>query len=77
MTIFVVVLVAIVGYIGLCLVSPERNCRWCRGAGLKSVRRMKFCRHCGGSGKRFRLGAQLLHRGATSGIRYLQDRGDE
>ena len=60
MTRLIVVLALLGLYALLVLVAPMRGCRAC-------VRyRGRPCPRCGGTGRRFRLGAQLIHRGAVT-----------
>jgi hypothetical protein len=47
----------------LLLVAPLRACRSC------ARHRGRPCPRCGGSGRRFRLGAQIIHRGAVTARR--------
>jgi DnaJ-class molecular chaperone len=68
-----IALAAIAGYALFLLVKPEKTCRSCRGWGAKG-RRRSYCTRCGGTGKRFRLGARLVHRGAAEAYRYARKR---
>ena len=73
MTQVLIALAAIAGYALFLLVKPEKTCRSCRGWGAKG-RRRSYCTRCGGTGKRFRLGARLVHRGAAEAYRYARKR---
>ena len=42
--------------------------------GARKGRRRSYCTRCGGTGKRFRLGARLVHRGAAAAYRYARTR---
>jgi DnaJ-class molecular chaperone len=64
---------ALAGYAVFLLVKPEKTCRSCRGWGAKG-RRRSYCTRCGGTGKRFRLGARLVHRAAAEAYRYARTR---
>jgi len=55
------------------LARPTRTCRSCSGWGAKG-RRRSYCTRCGGTGRRFRLGARLVHRGAAGAYRYARTR---
>jgi DnaJ-class molecular chaperone len=61
------------GYAVFLLIRPTRTCRSCGGWGAKG-RRRAACHRCGGTGRRFRLGARLVHRGAAEGHRYIRNR---
>jgi DnaJ-class molecular chaperone len=67
------ILGATAGYALFLLVKPEKTCRSCRGWGAKG-RRRSACTRCGGTGKRFRPGARLVHRGAAEAYRYARKR---
>ena len=73
MTQVLIVLALIAGYAVFLLARPEKTCRSCRGWGAKG-RRRSYCTRCGGTGKRFRLGARLVHRGAAEAYRYARKR---
>ena len=73
MTQVLLVLGVTAGYALFLLVRPEKTCRSCRGWGAKG-RRRSYCTRCGGTGKRFRLGARLVHRGAAEAYRYARRR---
>ena len=73
MTQVLLVLGVTAGYALFLLVRPEKTCRSCRGWGAKG-RRRSYCTRCGGTGKRFRLGARLVHRGAAEAYRYARKR---
>jgi hypothetical protein len=68
-----IALAGIAGYALFLLVRPGKTCRSCRGWGAKG-RRRSYCTRCGGTGKRFRLGARLVHRGAAEAYRYARKR---
>jgi DnaJ-class molecular chaperone len=73
MTQVLLVLGAAAGYSLFLLARPMKTCRSCRGWGAKG-RRRSFCARCGGTGKTFRLGARLVHRGAAAAYRYARNR---
>lgn len=56
------------GYALLVLVFPVRACRSC------GRYRGRPCPRCGGTGRRFRLGARLVHRGAVQARRQARRR---
>ncbi|HZR53621.1 MAG TPA: hypothetical protein VFB06_29455 [Streptosporangiaceae bacterium] len=58
-----IVLVLVTAYGLFVLVFPDRPCR-CAGR----------CRRCKGTGRRFRLGARLVHRGVVKGYREARRR---
>jgi len=68
-----IVLAALAGYALFLLIKPERACRRCSGWGARGKRRT-YCTRCAGTGKRFRLGARLVHRGAAEAYRYARRR---
>jgi DnaJ-class molecular chaperone len=68
-----IVLALLAGYALFLLIKPEKTCRPCRGWGAKG-RRRSACTRCGGTGKRFRLGARLVHRAAAEAYRYARKR---
>lgn len=73
MTQVLLALGATAGYALFLLARPAKTCRSCRGWGAKG-RRRSYCTRCGGTGKRFRLGARLVHRGAAEACRYARKR---
>lgn len=74
MTHILQVLAALTGYAGFLLIRPDKPCRKCQGWGAHTRRRGRTsCSRCQGTGRRFRLGARLVHRGAALAIRrYLE-----
>lgn len=66
-----VILIALSGYAVFLLVRPDKQCRSCQGWGAKG-RRRAACVRCGGTGKRFRIGARLVHHGAEQAYRYAR-----
>jgi DnaJ-class molecular chaperone len=64
------------GYALFVLVRPAGSCRKCSGWGARAGRRRKVsaCGRCGGTGRTFRPGARLVHRGAAAAIRAVRDR---
>ncbi len=68
-----IVLALAAGYTLFLFIRPTRTCRRCRGWGAKG-RRRSYCTRCGGTGRRFRLGARLVHRGAAGAYRYARNR---
>ncbi|MGI8449403.1 MAG: hypothetical protein ACR2MP_19935 [Streptosporangiaceae bacterium] len=77
MTLLLIILAALAAYTLFLLASPATACRACRGWGAKGERwrRRAACRHCGGTGIRFRPGAPLVHR-ATAAVRRARANGD-
>ena len=61
------------GWVVFLLIRPSKTCRSCAGWGAKG-RRRSYCPRCGGTGKRFRIGARLVHRGAAEAYRYIRTR---
>ena len=59
MTHLLAVLALLGAYALFLLVSPMKACGSCQR------HRGRPCPRCGGSGRRFRIGAQLVHRGAV------------
>jgi hypothetical protein len=58
------------GYALFLLAWPGKACGSCaRHPG-------RLCPRCGGTGRRFRPGARLVHRGAATGFRYARERLD-
>jgi DnaJ-class molecular chaperone len=68
-----IVTAAIAGYAVFLLIKPEKRCRKCGGWGARGKRRA-YCPRCQGTGKRFRLGARLVHRGAATAYRHARNR---
>ena len=66
-----VILALVPAYAVFLLVKPDKQCRSCRGWGAKG-RRRAACSRCGGTGKRFRIGARLVHHGAAEAYRYAR-----
>jgi DnaJ-class molecular chaperone len=64
------------GYGAFVMVFPSRPCRKCSGWGQKAGRRRRVaaCGRCKGTGRTFRPGARLLHKGAGAAIRHLRER---
>jgi DnaJ-class molecular chaperone len=71
-----IVLALLAGYALFLLIKPEKACRRCSGWGARGKRRT-YCSRCQGTGKRFRLGARLVHRAAAQGYRYLRTRNQK
>ena len=70
-----VVLLILAGYLAFALVKPDKACRRCGGWCQKAKRRRnKACPRCKGTGRHFRLGAPLVHRGKSMAIRYARER---
>ena len=72
MTHVLLALAGLAGYALFLLVKPEKTCRSCSGWGARG-RRRSACARCGGTGKRFRPGARLVHWGAAAAYRYARD----
>jgi DnaJ-class molecular chaperone len=68
-----IVLALLAGYALFLLIRPMKACRSCSGWGAKG-RRRSYCTRCSGTGRRFRLGASLVHRGAAAAYRYARTR---
>ena len=66
-------LAALAGYALFLLACPTKRCRSYSGWGAKG-RRRSYCTRCSGTGRRFRLGARLVHRGAAAAYRYARTR---
>lgn len=62
------------GYAVFLLARPDKPCRSCRGWGAKGGRRRSACPRCRGTGRRFRLGARLVHSGAMAVSLYIRER---
>ena len=69
MTHALVVLGLLAGYALFVLVSPMKACGSCQG------HRGRPCPRCAGTGRRFRLGARLIHRGAVKATEQARKRG--
>lgn len=75
MTHLLIVLAIVAGYGLFALVRPHMSCRKCSGWGSKTKRRRtSACGKCSGTGKTFRPGARLVHRGAALAIRSIRER---
>jgi predicted Zn-ribbon and HTH transcriptional regulator len=75
MTHLLIILAIIAGYGLFTLVRPHMACRKCSGWGSKTRRRrVSACGRCKGTGKVFRPGARLVHRGAALAIRSYRER---
>jgi DnaJ-class molecular chaperone len=61
------------GYAVFLLIRPTKTCRRCSGWGARGKRR-SYCTRCKGTGRTFRLGARLVHRGAAEAYRYARKR---
>ena len=57
------------GYALFLLIRPDKTCQSC------ARYRGRPCRRCGGTGRRFRLGARLVHRGAVQAHKQARRRG--
>jgi hypothetical protein len=57
------------GYALFLLVRPDKACQSC------ARYRGRPCRRCGGTGRRFRVGARLVYRGAVQARRQARRRG--
>lgn len=62
------------GYTVFLLIRPTTSCRSCGGWGAKGGRRRSACPRCQGTGRTFRLGARLVHRGAAAAYRSNRNR---
>lgn len=77
MTHLLTVLAIAAGYGLFVLASPTWGCRKCSGWGSRTRRRkVSACGRCKGTGKVFRPGARLVHRGAALALRHLRERPD-
>lgn len=76
MTHLLMLLAAVAGYGLFVLVSPTGSCRKCSGWGARTGRRRKVsaCGRCQATGRTFRPGARLVHRGAALAIRAVRER---
>ena len=68
-----IVLAVIAGYALYLLIRPVKTCRACSGQGATG-RRRSACTRCGGTGKRFRAGARLVHGAAAAAYRYIRSK---
>jgi hypothetical protein len=68
MTHLLVVLGLLAGYALFVLASPMKACGSCQR------HRGHPCPRCGGTGRRFRLGARLIHRGAVKAHKRARER---
>ena len=60
------------------LVIPMMACRKCSGWGQKTRRRkVSACGRCKGTGRQFRPGARLVHKGAALAVRQWHERAEE
>ena len=65
------------GYGLFVLVRPQMACRKCSGWGSRTRRRkVSACGRCHATGKVFRPGARLVHKGAAQALRYWRDRAE-
>lgn len=70
-----VILALFAAYSLFVLVKPDTACRECGAWGHKSKRRRnRACGRCKGTGRQFRPGARLVHKGAALAIRYVRER---
>lgn len=75
MTHLLMFLAIIAGYGLFVLVRPQMACRKCSGWGSRTRhRRVSACGRCQATGKTFRPGARLVHRGAALALRHLRER---
>lgn len=76
-------LVLLAGYGVLCAVRPKKRCGRCSGWGSRKKRARRArsaCGKCGASGRQFRPGAVLVHRGiglAVESVRELVEQRRE
>lgn len=70
------VILALLGaYVVFVLVKADKACRKCSGWGHKAKRRRRTaCGRCKGTGRQFRPGARLVHKGAGAVHRYVRER---
>lgn len=65
------------GYGLFVLVRPMMGCRKCSGWGQRTRRRrVSACGRCQGTGRQFRPGARLIHKGAGLGLRQWRERSE-
>lgn len=68
-------LAALAVYALFVLVKPDRACPKCSGWGQGARRRRsRACPKCKATGRTFRPGARLVHKGAAAAIRHLRER---
>lgn len=78
MTHLLMFLAVVAGYGLFVLVSPTGACRKCSGWGSrKRHRKVSACGRCKATGKTFRPGARLVHRGAALAIRTIRERQED
>ena len=76
MTALLIILAAVVVYAMLALVKPKKQCGKCGGWGNRKKRirrRCSACGRCGGTGRQFRPGARLVHKGIVAGRDWIRD----
>jgi DnaJ-class molecular chaperone len=64
-----IALLAVLGYVGSLYLWPFRPCGRCKGTSRNpgsNKKRFGQCRRCGGAGRKRRIGAKTVHRGAVS-----------
>ena len=77
MTHLLMFLAVVAGYGLFVLVRPQMACRKCSGWGSRTRRRkVSACGRCQATGKVFRPGARLVHRGAALALRHLRERSE-
>ncbi len=70
-----VILAAVVFYALFTLISPDRACPKCSGWGQRTRRRRsRACPKCKATGRTFRPGAGLVHKGVAAAIRHWRER---
>jgi hypothetical protein len=75
----VLVTLGVIGaYCLFVLAVPRKRCRRCNGWGARQKRRRPAaCGRCKGTGRTFRPGARLVHKGAVTAIRHIRERRDD
>ena len=74
MTHLLVLLAILTAYGLFVLIKPDGPCHRCAGWGHRQKRRRRTaCPRCQGTGRRFRPGARLVHKGAAAAVRAIRE----
>ena len=67
------------GYAAFVALMPKQNCRKCNGWGSRKRRRRgrSACGRCGATGRQFRPGARLVHRGIVAGFDWIREQVEQ
>ena len=70
----------LLAYAAFVAVMPKQNCRKCNGWGNRKKKRRRgrsACGKCGATGRQFRPGARLVHKGIVAGHDWIREQVEQ